>query len=180
MATETIFADPRRIVEKFGLMPGMKVADFGSGSGHYTLAAARLISKEGTMYAIDIQRDLLRKVKNLSETQQQSNIEVIWGDFERKNGTTLSDNSIDAVIVSNVLFQIEEKDALVEEAYRILRPNGRVFVIDWKDSYKSMGPVPHAVVTEMRARQLFEEGKFQYERSFDAGSHHYGIVVRKA
>ena len=59
------FSEPKKNLERFGLEEGMRVADFGSGSGHYTLAASELVGESGLVYAIEIQQLLLKKVKNI-------------------------------------------------------------------------------------------------------------------
>ena len=61
-----IFSDPKKNLKQFCLEEGMRVADFGSGSGYYTLAAAEAVGDTGRVYAIEIQQELLKKVKNLS------------------------------------------------------------------------------------------------------------------
>ena len=174
-----MFADPNNIVKQMGIFEGMRVADFGSGSGNYSLAMAKLVGDSGRVYAVDIQGDLLKKVKNLSRTEHPGNIEVIRGDIEKIGGTKLKDNVIDAVLLSNVLFQLDEKGKTVKEAHRIVKSKGRVVVIDWSDSFGGIGPQPQFVVTKERAKELFENGGFVYDRDIDAGSHHYGMIFKK-
>jgi ubiquinone/menaquinone biosynthesis C-methylase UbiE len=174
-----VFADPEKIVKQMGIFEGMRVADFGSGSGHYTLAAAELVGEAGRVYAIDIQSELLKKVKNLSRAGHKGNIEVIRGDIEKIGGTKLADNTADVVLVSNVLFQLEEKENTVKEAHRILKPKGRIAVIDWTDSFGGTGPEPEFVVTKEHSRELFESAGFVYDRDINAGSHHYGMMFKK-
>src|SRR5262245_52316147 len=85
------FAHPPRNVAALGVMPGMKVADFGSGSGAYVLAIAKELNGSGHVYAIDIQKDLLRRTKNEAEKQGYKNVEVLWGDLEADNGSKIAD-----------------------------------------------------------------------------------------
>jgi ubiquinone/menaquinone biosynthesis C-methylase UbiE len=173
------FSDPKSNIEQFGLHAGMSVADFGSGSGHYTLAASEAVGESGRVYAIDIQQELLKKVKNLSRSERKNNIEVIWGDIEEDGGTKLRDGAVDAVIISNVLFQADDKDTAVAEAKRVLKPKGRLLLIDWSDSFGNIGPMEENVVRESEAKRLFERSGFEYVRDIDAGRHHYGLVFRR-
>ena len=69
----------------------MHVADLGAGSGHYTLAAAKKVGESGRVYAIEVQKDLLTRIKNLAQTEHINNVEVIWGDVENRGGTKLKD-----------------------------------------------------------------------------------------
>ena len=171
-----MFSDPQRNLEQFELLPEMKVADFGSGSGFYSLEAAKLVGDKGRVYCVDIQKDLLAKIKNAAAKERLFNIEVIWGDIEKLGGTRLKDFSIDAVIVSNLLFQIKEKATLVNEIRRILKPKGKVLVVDWSDSFGGLGPTQASVVTKDNAIALFKKTGFTLNKEIFAGDHHYGLI----
>lgn len=174
-----MFTDPEKNLDQFDLQKGMRVADFGAGSGFYALTAARLVGDKGKVYAVDIQKDLLVKLKKDAGAKKILNIEIIWGDLEKENGAKLEDNSVDRIIVSNLLFQIGGKESLVREATRILRPNGKILVIDWTDSFGGLGPEPKAIFGQETARTLFENAGFVLERTIDAGAHHYGLIFAK-
>ena len=174
------FTDPTRNLAQFGLSESARVADFGAGSGAYTLAAAKLVGTSGRVYAIDVEKIFLTRIKNLARESGLSNVEVVWGDVEKLGGTKLRDQSLDAVIASNLLFQVEDRDGLLGEILRVLKPRGRALIVDWSDSFGNMGPRPQEVVRESAARTLFERSGFILEREIDAGEHHYGLVMRKA
>ncbi|MBU4479964.1 methyltransferase domain-containing protein [Patescibacteria group bacterium] len=173
------FADPKYNIEQFGLSNGMIVADLGSGSGFYTIESSRVVGSEGRVYAVDVQKDFLDKIRNSANLERLYNIEIILGDIEKVGGTRLADMSVDAVIVSNVLFQAEDRESLVMEAKRILRSNGRILVVDWADSFNGMGPDSKNIFSENEALKLFEGEGFIKDRNISAGDHHYGIVFRK-
>ena len=174
------FAAPRQNIAQFGLREGMHVADLGAGSGHYTLAAAKKVGESGRVYAIEVQKDLLTRIKNLAQTEHINNVEVIWGDVENRGGTKLKDGSVDAVIISNILFQSENKGGLIAEAHRILKSKGKALIIDWIDSYGGMGPPANNIVSSDEARRLCEEAGFSFEREFPAGAQHFGFIVKKS
>lgn len=88
----------------------------------------------------------------------------------------LRDHSMDAVILANVLFQIEDKSALMTEVRRILKPGGKLLVVDWSGPYGGMGPTASHVVPEHAAEALCIQAGLHKEQSFRAGPHHYGIV----
>lgn len=172
------FADPEHNIEQFMLGDGAFVADLGAGSGAYSFAASRAVGGEGRVFAVEIQRELLDRLKNAASRQGHHNIEVIWGDLGRLGGTKLRDFSLDAVIASNVLFQVEDKKTLAQEIRRILKPKGKVLVIDWTDSFGNLGPSPENVFKEGEAKALFSEHGFAIEKDIQAGDHHYGFVAR--
>ncbi len=173
------FADPTHNLEQFGLTPGMHVADLGSGSGFYTIAAAKLLKDGGKVYSLEVQKELLTKIKSEAERNHLNNIEIIWANIEKLGGTKLRERSMDAAIISNVLFQIEDKRTFILEVKRILKPEGRVLFIDWSESYGGMGPSATHVVSKSNAEALFKAEGFSFERELSVGAHHYGIILKR-
>jgi ubiquinone/menaquinone biosynthesis C-methylase UbiE len=107
------------------------------------------------------------------------NIHTIWTDLEEPGGTTLGNASMDAVIASNILFQIEHKEYFLQEVFRILKYGGKALIVDWNDSFGGIGPQSEAVVRRTVAHSLAEKAGFLFEKDVDAGSHHYGMIFRK-
>jgi ubiquinone/menaquinone biosynthesis C-methylase UbiE len=175
-----MFADPSSNVSKFGLAPGMHIADLGAGSGAYTIPAAKAVSPNGRVYACEVQKELLTRMKNDATAEHITNIEYIWSNIEKTGGSKLGDRSMDGVIVSNVLFIVEDRPAFLNEVKRILKPGGKVYFIDWTDAFGGMGPHPDHVITEAKAKELFAQYGFTAESSFDTGAHHYGVIFKKS
>ena len=174
-----MFSDPQKIIESSGIQSGMKIADLGSGSGFYSMAAAKALISTGNVYSVDIQKELLTKLKNTAVKEGVYNIEVVWGDIEKVNGTHLKEYSIDLALLANILFQVEDKQGVVNEIKRILKSGGRVLVVDWSDSFGGIGPHRDAVINKQSAMELFEKSGFHLDREVEAGSHHYGMIFKK-
>ena len=170
------FSSPRENVLQLGLHEGMKVADLGAGSGHYARAAAASVGPSGKVYAIDVQEDVLKHLKLNSHAHHQGIIETVWGDIEKSGGTHLRDTSLDAAILANALFQVENRFGLLGEIKRVLKAGGMLMVVDWAGSYGGMGPTPEKVVPEHEAEAFFINGGFHKVKSFRAGPHHYGVI----
>ena len=73
---------------------------------------------------------------------------------------------------------MEDKDTALEEAKRIVRPGGKLMLVDWSESFGGLGPQPDQVIVAKDARELCEKHGFTHERDFDAGDHHYGLAFR--
>lgn len=172
------FAEPEHNIEQFMIPSGSRVADLGAGSGLYSLAAARVVGITGTVLSVEVQKDLITRLQTAARVEGLSNLEVIWGDIEKLGGTKIRDMSIDAAIVSNVLFQVEDRRVFALELKRILKPGGKVLIIDWADSYGGMGPKPEQIVSEQDVKGLLEKHDLVFERTIDAGDHHYGLIFR--
>ncbi len=174
-----MFLHPQKNLEELSIGRGAHVADFGAGSGHYALAVARLVGEDGKVFCIDINGELLSKVKNHANIEGLENLDVIKSDLERPKGSKLQDSSVELVIIANTLFALEDKVAVAREAFRILRPKGRVLVVEWSDSFAGLGPHATHIVTKEESQKLFESIRFKLEREISAGDHHYGLVFRK-
>ncbi len=173
------FTNPEKNLEALDLTLGLSVVDIGAGSGAYAIAAAKLVGDNGKVYAIDVQKELLAKLKNEAKRLRMHNIEIIWADAEKLGATKLRDGSVDAVILSNVLFQVEDKKGTIAEAKRILKSGGKGVLIDWTDSFGGLGPQPKDVFPKDEAGGTISSAGLTLVKEFDAGDHHYGLVFRK-
>lgn len=162
------------------ILPGMHVADFDAGAGFFTRAAARLVGPGGVVWAVEPQRDLLPRIKNLAEAEGLRNVEVVAGDITRPGGTHLPDGAFDIVLIVNSLFAADDKAAVAEEAARVLKPGGRALVIDWQESFGGMGPHPEHVVSARQASGAFVAAGFRAAGEVPAGAYHWGLLFRKA
>ncbi|HJN62973.1 MAG TPA: methyltransferase domain-containing protein [Candidatus Paceibacterota bacterium] len=172
------FTDPKENLKELNLNDGMVVADLGAGVGNYTMLASKEVGS-GKVYAIDVQNGLLEKLQNDAIQKGISNIEIIWANLEKEAGSKLADNSVDAVIISNILFLIEDKNSFIAEAKRILRTGGEALVVDWSDSFSGLGPQQEHILSEEDAQKLFKDNNFEIKKIlFDAGEHHYGFIAK--
>ncbi len=173
-----MFADPVKNLKTLGLKESDIVADLGAGTGFYSVAAGALVP-QGKVYAVEVVKDYLMTVKNKAKEAHLNNVECLWGDIEKIGGTKIKDGIVDAVIASNILFQVENKDKFIEEAKRILKPNGQVLLIDWTPDSFVVGARADKIIPKSKAREMFEKKGFTWERDIDAGAHHYGMILIK-
>ena len=173
------FSDPQKNIDQCEIASGMTIADLGAGSGFYTLEVARALHSSGKVYAVDVQKDLLVRLKNTAQKQELHNVEVILGDLEVPGGTHIKDNSVDLVMVCNIMFQLVNKKAAITEIKRILASGGKVLVVDWKDSFGGIGPRKDHIFSPTDAENLFEAQGFSLYKEIQAGSHHYGFLYKK-
>lgn len=174
-----MFVRPEEVIKKIGIEPGMVVADFGAGSGHYSIAAAKIVRNTGKVYSVDIQKELLAAIKSAAALNNLSNVEIVWSDLEIPEGSRLADNSADAVIISNILFQVNDKEAVLKEASRILKNDGRIAVIEWGKKEGKMGPPMEKRVSKEECLEIFKNAHFKLAKEFTAGENHYGLLFEK-
>ncbi len=173
------FLNPTMVVEAAHLSEGMSVADLGSGAGFFTRAAARVVGVSGVVWAVDIQGELLPRLKNMAAGEGLENVEVVQGDASVVGGTHLPAATFDAAFATNIFFSVEDKGEFVAEIRRILKKNGEAIVIDWSASHGGLGPHTDHVFTREEALKLFESQGFTLVREVAAGEYHWGFIVRK-
>lgn len=170
-----MFTDPIKNLKALGLREDNVVADLGAGTGYYSVALGAMVPR-GKVYAVELQKDYLETIKNKAKDAHLNNVEIIWGDIESKGGTKIREGVVDAVVVSNVLFQVENKDKFLEEIKRILKKDGKILLIDWSE--KSV--LQHnKFIPKVKALEMFETNGFVLDRNIDAGTQHYGMILKK-
>lgn len=173
------FVIPDVVATHFHLREGELVADFGAGSGFFLPALSKMVGESGRVFACEIQKALVEKLGDQARTLNLTNIHPLWCDLEEANGIKIGTGELDAAIMVNTLFLIEDKETAIKEMARTLRTGGRFFVIDWTESFAGMGPQPGSVITAAEATDLLESNGFMLDRDFPAGDHHYGLAFRK-
>jgi len=163
-----MFADPLKISFEFGFLPGQKVADFGSGTGHFSMALSRLLGPEGRVYAVDISKNALTRLKKIAEDAGRDNIDVLLGDIDDPKGSGLKTSSVDGVVLSNIFFQLEKPLEALKEAQRVVKPGGRICAIEWKDKF-----------SEAELIKLAQSLHLSLHRRLRAGESHYGLIFNR-
>lgn len=170
------FLNPEEVLNQLDLSSEMVAADFGSGSGGWVLPLAKKL-KDGRVYAIDILEEPLSVLSGKAREEGLLNIETVRADIESKNGSKLVQGTCDIVLITNLLFQTEDKKTVLDEAFRILRSGGKMLVVDW-DKNCPFGPKGREVLPE-KLKDLAEKVGFKTQKEFRAGTYHWGLIFEK-
>ena len=121
------FFKPRDdVLNEAGIPPGAQVLDFGCGPGGYILPLSRMIGPYGKIYALDIIRQAIRSVKNISSKKKLNNVETILSDGK----TGLPDMSMDFVLLYDVLHHLRQPEEILAELHRVLKSKGILTLSD--------------------------------------------------
>ena len=82
-------------------------------------------------------------------------------------------------MIINVLFQVKEKDIVLKEAWRMLKREGKLLVIDWKKTGAPFGPPVEMRVSKERVKKIAESLNLILLEEFEAGNYHYGLIFKK-
>ncbi len=136
--------NPTALIE---LKPGQVVLDLGSGGGIDVLLSARRVGPTGKAYGLDMTDEMLALARANQQQAGVENVEFLKGEIEN---IPLPDNSVDVIISNCVINLSADKDRVLLEAFRVLKPGGRFAVSD----VVTRGPVP----AEIRASMLLWVG----------------------
>ena len=172
------FFNPSGILSIMGVSDEVKdVAEFGCGYGTFTIPAAKIV--KGRVYAVDVEKEMIALTEQEVKKQHLHNVKAVLRDFLAQ-GTGLSDESVDYVMLFNIL-HIEHPDVLLKESYRILRPRGKIGIIHW--NYDPLTPRGPSIDIRPKPEYCIEWAKkagFVDPKKFDLKLYHYGIVMTKA
>ncbi len=173
------FVNPQEIISKLNMEQGMVVADFGCGAGYFTLAAARKIGEDGKVYSFDILPQKLEAVESQAKSSGLTNIITKRANLENENGSRLAPESVDWVIMKDMLFQNKGKDLVLTEARRVLKTGGRALAIEWRPEDLSVGPDKELRISKEALSGLAQRVGLAVEKEVEVGDFHYGLVFVK-
>ena len=116
------FINPARILREIGLQEGQTMLDYGCGVGVFTIPASEIVGDDGVVHALDINPLCIKAVEKEIGKRALANVKTILSDRE----TGLPDESVDVVLVYDVLQMITDRGRLMEEFHRVLKPDGRL------------------------------------------------------
>lgn len=120
---------PDDVLEALALVPGSTVVDLGAGNGYFTLRMAKLVSPNGKVLAVDIQKEMLTLLEQRSEAANITNIEYV---LATPDNPGLEENTVDLVLLVDVYHEFENPHAVLSLVRRALRPGGRVALVEYR------------------------------------------------
>ena len=168
------FLDPVKVLHSLSLKHDMVACDLGCGAGGWAVPLSKILFN-GMVYAVDILEENISALKGILARENIFNISPILSDIEKN--VKIEDKSVDLVLLTNVLFQIENKKELIKECRRILKSRGQLLIIDYKKD-AVFGPQAGRFSPE-DISPILEKLGFREEKIFDAGKYHWGFSLSK-
>lgn len=175
------FLNPEKIVEEMDVKPGMLIADFGCGTGYFVFPLAKKIGKGGTIYAIDLLNSKLEAIASRAKLTGMNNIVTSRANLELPGGSKLEKESVDWVILVNMLFQNnnEGKKKIMQEVKRVLKKGGNVLVIEWDKDKASIGPEKALRISKDEMIRIIREHGLGIAKEIPVSDFHYGMILAK-
>ncbi len=171
------FFDPVKTLVTLGISSQTgNVAEFGCGYGTFTIPAAKVI--KGKIYALDIEPEMICITNAEAKKQGLSNVQTILRDFMTE-GSGLPDENVGYVMLFNIL-HLEKPMILINEAKRILKPDGKLGIIHW--NYAPTTPRGPSMDIRPKPEDCIkwaESASFSGAVRYDLKPYHYGIILIK-
>jgi len=177
---ELKFLDPEEIIKQLEVAPGAQIADFGCGTGFFSIAMAKKTGSGGKVFCLDVLPQALESVAGRAEILGLNNIVTQRVNLEKANGSKLESGSLDWVVLKDILFQNKQKDVILKEVYRVLKPGGQVLIAEWDETFQGIGPELKIRIKKENLRKMIEAEKFAFNKEIEAGKFHYAVVFRKS
>ncbi|MCB9626070.1 MAG: methyltransferase domain-containing protein [Sandaracinaceae bacterium] len=147
---------PAQLVATLGIVPGMRVADIGTGTGYLLRYLSEATGPEGRVYAIDVERAMVDWVTERARTSGWTNVTPVLAPYD---GPGVAPASLDRAIMVNVWHHIEARDVYARNLREALAPGGAVLVVETRLDAPEGPPLhyrlpPEQVMAELRAADL--------------------------
>ena len=165
---------PGALLRKLGLMPGDTLADIGCGPGFFALPAAEIVGRHGVVLAADIQGDMLAALRSRVQEHELTNVRMVK---TSETEIPLPDACADMALVAFTLHEVEQRAKFLHRVRRLLKPEGRMVVIEWEKRDDDMGPPESARISP---DEVLKDAEAAGLRSMDQqtlNEHHYLLVL---
>lgn len=168
---------PEDLLREFMPEGARTFVDVGCGSGYFTIAAARAFPALRVL-ALDRQHDMLEFVSRRAAADGLTNVETVLAEAPH---LPLADGSVDVLLMSHVFhdIDIEQRPAMRDEVFRVLRPGGVFFLVEWDAKATAAGPPLEIRIGRDELSSTVSAGRFQVERIIEGPGSSYRLQARK-
>ncbi|NBS32580.1 MAG: class I SAM-dependent methyltransferase [Planctomycetia bacterium] len=156
--------DCRMLLEALELKPGQTVCDLGCGNGFYTLELARRVGPEGTVYAVDIQPEMLRLLVARARQAKLFNIRPVLGTVMDPR---LPPGEVDLVFCVDVYHEFSHPELMLARIRESLRPTGQIVLAEFRGEDPAVPIKPLHKMTKAQVKRELEPNGFTLVREFD-------------
>lgn len=170
-----VWLPPGDVVARLELAPGAVVADVGAGTGYFALPIATAVAPGGRVFAVDLQPEMLERLRE--RLAPDAAVTLAQGDAAR---TTLEPASVDVAFLANVWHELDDPAAVLAEMQRIVRPGGRIAIVDWSpDAAEEPGPPREHRVANAAVAALLAKHGWRVTANALVGRYHYEIIAAR-
>lgn len=177
--TKNKFIDPEKIISQLDIRQGNKVADFGCGTGYFSFPLARKVGERGIVYSLDVLPQIIEAIESEAKVENIKNVITKRVNLEKEGGSKLDSESLDWVILKDVLYQNQKKDVMFKEAKRTLKKGGKILVVEWNKESAMIGPAEDLRIGKDEILELAKNEGLEFSADVEAGKFHWSFVLIK-
>ena len=151
------------LLKNMYIKPKDIIADIGAGSGYHVFKMAPLANK-GTIYAVDIQDEMLEALRAKKEARNNQNIKIVKGGEKSVN---LPENSVDKVLMVDVYHEFNYPKEMIASIKKALKPKGKLFLIEYRGEDRTVPIKELHKMTEAQAVKEMKAAGLTLERNDD-------------
>ncbi len=171
------FITAAAVIDAANVVAGEIVADLGCGAGGYFVwPTAKCVGKDGLVYAIDIRRPVVEGIAHSARVDGLAQVKTMQANIELVRGVPLPNHSCHVCLLVNVLFQNSNRPEILQEAIRLLKPGGRLVVVDWLNRPTPFGPPLTQRINQAGVEAFCARAGLQLTKKFTPGTLHFGLV----
>ena len=158
---------PAEVLAAMVLHSGETIADVGAGPGYFSLPLAQAVGPQGKVYAVDAQEEMLSLLRQKLDEFTLSIVELIHSEADN---TGLPASCCDLVFAANVWHEFDDHAAVLREFARVLKPDGRIAILDWRtDVLPEHGPPLEHRLDSSHAMDALRSSGFQKVATANVG-----------
>ena len=162
-------------MSEIGVKKGSIFVDVGCGEGFFAVSTARIVGKNGKVYALDIDEESIAILREKAAKEGLTNLLTRVGAAEE---TVLCDACADFVFFGIVLHDFNNVSRVLQNSKKMLKPTGLVADLDWKKEPMQFGPPLNIRFNETQAAGLLDKAGFEVEEAKEMGLYHYLILAK--
>lgn len=150
-----------KLIKNMDIQPEDDIADIGAGSGYHVFKMAP-IAKKGTIYAVDIQDEMLAAMKSRKIDEKIDNVTLIKGSTQSVN---LPENSVDKILMVDVYHEFDFPVEMIASMKKALRSSGKIYLIEYRGEDRTVPIKPLHKMTERQAVSEMKAAGFKLQKN---------------
>ncbi|MFC1967016.1 class I SAM-dependent methyltransferase [Chloroflexota bacterium] len=149
---------------------GMTCVDLGSGTGVFTFVMANHVGENGIVYVVDDSNEMLEYIRSKNPSDNMTLIHRDVGD------TRLKSEIADICLLACILHEVNTLEKCINEAYRLLKQDGKIMVVEWKTELTPKGPPLEDRIAKDKTMRLFYQTGFEDYKYIDWSINYYAAI----
>jgi len=147
---------PEEVITKLAIVPGATVADIGAGTGFFSRYWSEAVGPSGTVFAVDVEPNLVAYLRDRADKERTVNLVPVLASYDNPR---LPAGAVDLAVIVDTYHHIDQRLEYLRAFHRVLAPDARVVVIDWKPGKLPVGPPDdHKIAADDVVREMNAAG----------------------